>query len=346
MPLSPKDGSLSILIVRALVAGAGAHGIDSARLSEATGVAREQFEPRALADPDARVPGRVALALWHALPKITGREHFGLWLAELVGAAPLTAAAWFILSSRNLEEGLERAIRFQRLLHDQAQSELVKDGNEITYRHQIGDSSFRAPKDAIEFGFAQAVLLVRRASGKALTPARVYFQHTAPANLDAHRAIFGNNIVFGTATDELAFAYDVCQEALPSRDDALGELITAHARALLERLPTDATWTTRVRRSIADQLPRNLPSVEGVSRELALPKRTLQRRLADEGTSFEEILDDLRRNLAERYLGEQRVSVQEVAFLLGYSDLSAFHRAFQRWHGLSPMDYKSRRAPD
>src|SRR5688572_22246380 len=117
---SPEGGSVSILILRALLGGARAAGLSPELLSEQSGVAASFFDASLLADPDARVPGRVAVRLWELLPKLTGKDDFGIWLAELTRQAPLTTAAWFILSSPNLEEGLERAVRFQRLLHDQA----------------------------------------------------------------------------------------------------------------------------------------------------------------------------------------------------------------------------------
>jgi AraC-like DNA-binding protein len=343
MVLGPKDGTVSVLIVRALLAGARAHSVTPETLCAESGVTPAQLDPSTLGDPDARVPGRVALALWSALPRLTDNESFGLALAELVGAAPITPAGWFITSSRHLEEGLQRALQYQRLLHDQSQSTLERSATEVTYVHQIGDGSFRAPRHAIEFGFAQAVLLVRRALGTFATPVRVHFQHTAPTDLGRHRSFFGSHVVFGAPRDELAFDRALCSQPLLTRDDALGELIQAHARGLLERLPNEVTWTSRVRRAIAEQLPQCLPNVDAVSARLSLAKRTLQRRLADEGTHFEAILDALRQDLAERYLAEQRFSVQETAFMLGYSDLSAFYRAFSRWHGVSPAEFRKRR---
>ncbi len=335
MVASPADGTVSVLLLRALLAGASFHGLGPGELGLS-------LEPSALTDPDARVPARVVLELWESLPKLTGKEHFGLWLAELVRAAPLTAASWMILSSPTLREGLTQAVRFQRLLHDQASGEIIETDRGITYVHRVGSGAFRAPRHAIEFGFAQIVFLARRATGREVVPAELRFQHAAPGDLNLHRRLFGLDPSFGAERDEITFDPASCALPVVAADPALGELVMAHARALLERLPEDDSWTARVQRILAAELPRTMLSVDDVASAASVTRRTLQRRLSEEGTSFEEVADGLRRNLAERYLREQRVSVQETAFLLGYSEVSAFHRAFQRWTGVSPARFRDR----
>src|SRR5262245_8087111 len=108
MVASPADGTVSVLLLRALLAGVNASGIDPTTLE------LPSFDPAALNDPDARVSARVVLRLWETLPRLANRDDFGLWLAELVRAAPLTAASWMILSSPTLREGLAQAVRYQR----------------------------------------------------------------------------------------------------------------------------------------------------------------------------------------------------------------------------------------
>jgi AraC-like DNA-binding protein len=341
MAPNPTDGSISVLVVRALLAGAANRGLNPVTVAERAGLPEAVLAPENLADPDARLPARIAIRLWEVLPALTCVEHFGLWLAQLVGAAPVSTAGWFILSSKTLDEGLERAIRFQRLLHDQSKSELRRSEAELCYVHRIGDAAFRAPYHAIEFGFAQALLLVRRATGKPLFPRRVQFRHAAPQNLQKHREIFGSGLHFDAETDELAFDSATCQAPVVTRDEALNELVLAHARSLLAKLPQESAWSGRVRAVIAEQLPQRVPSIDEVAQALSLTRRTLQRRLADEGTHFEAISDDLRHHLAAHYLRERHLSAQETAFLLGYSDVSAFHRAFARWTGVSPARFKA-----
>jgi AraC-like DNA-binding protein len=343
MPDSPLDGTISALVVRALLFGAAQHGIEQSVLEERAGFPAGTLEPTAVADPDARLPARVAVRLWQLLPELTQNPSFGLWLATRTADAPLTVAAWFILSSPSVELGLTRALQFQRLLHDHANGELVRDESETRYVHRVGDATFRAPSAAIEFGFAQLVLLVRRATGRPIVPTEVQLQHGRPLELSPYRGLFGDNVRFGAERDAIAFDRGTRELPVVSADPALGELVHAHARALLERLPeAKSTFATRVRRVLVERLPDAAPSVEATASALSVAKRTLQRRLKDEGTSFEAVVDDVRRSLAERYLKEQRLGVQETAFLLGYSEVSAFVRAFVRWTGLSPSRWREK----
>jgi AraC-like DNA-binding protein len=337
---SPLDGTVSALVVRALVHGARLAGIEPPALLEHAGLPAGALDPQKLADPDARLPARLAVRLWEVLPALTARPHFGLWLAEKAGSGPLTVASWFILSSPSVAEGLSRAVSFQRLLHDRANGELASDERTTTYVHRVGEASFRAPSAAIEFGFAQFVLLVRRATGQAVFPARVTFQHAAPSALDEHRRFFGDALAFNAEHDAISFDRATCALPVLSADPALGELVQAHARKLLDDLPAVTTWEARVARALGADLSRGVLGLEEVARALAVPTRTLQRRLQEEGTSFEDVADDLRRKLAERYLRERRIGIQETAFLLGYSDVSAFHRAFSRWTGMSPARFR------
>jgi AraC-like DNA-binding protein len=226
-------------------------------------------------------------------------------------------------------------------LHDQAAGTLERREGEVGYVHRVGHASFRAPRHAIEFGFASLVFLVRRAIGRDVVPARVRFQHAEPPLLASHRRVFGEAVEFGAEADELVFSCETLELPVVTADPALSEVLLAHARTLIERLPEGESLALRVQRWVAVRLPESTPSVDDAALGLALTRRTLQRRLKEEGTSFEDLVDDLRRQLAERYLREQRLGVQETAFLLGYSDVSAFHRAFLRWTGLSPSRFRT-----
>ena len=339
---SPLDGTISSLVVRALLAGALHHGVDLHVLEERCGFVPNTLDPKRVEDPDERLPARVAFRLWQVLPELVQDPTFGLWLAERTARTPLTAASWFIVSSSSVEQGLARAVEFQRLLHDRANGELRRGERETVYVHRVGDATFRAPSAAIEYGFAQLVLLVRRATGKDVVPSRVRFQHARPHEIEHHRRLFGTNLDFNAERDELAFDRSTCELPVLSADPALSELVTAHARTLLERLPEAKSWTARVQSVLGRELPRTTPTIDDVASALSVAKRTLQRRLKDEGTSFEDVADGLRRSLAERYLSERRLAVQETAFLLGYSDVSAFQRAFLRWTGLSPSRWREK----
>lgn len=339
--MSRAEGTMSILVVRALTAGASALGVPPNELATRAGLSADAFA--ALADPDARVPARHVVRLWEWLSEQAADRAFGLWLADLVRDAPITMATHVTLTSPTLGEGLARAVRYQRLLHDQARSELAVGPREGVYRHRVG-ASFRAPNAAIEFGFATIVQLARRATGRDVRPTRVSLQHAAPADRSHHERWFGPRITFGARHDEVAFSRTDLDSPLVLSDPSLREVLEAHAKFLLARLPPDdAPTTARVRAVIVEALRGEAPTLAGTAERLGVPARTLQRRLQDEGARFEALLDDARREHAVRWLTDARFAIQEIAFLLGFSDVAAFHRAFVRWTGDTPARYRATR---
>jgi AraC-like DNA-binding protein len=334
------EGTVSVLILRALVLGAAARGIDGASLAERAGIPPEVVAPANLADPDGRVLAAHVVRLWEHLPVALSDDSFGLKLAELAAGAPLSVGWWVVWSSATLGDGLSQAIRYQRLLHDQAQSELIWTEREGIYRHQVGALPERAPRHAIEFGFASFARFARRATGRDITPSRVSFQHAAPRDVSPHRSVFGSNLQFSAEVDELAFDRETLAVSLNTADASLQEVVESHARNMLARFPDQHGLDSRLRQAICDELRLGQLSLETVAKRLGTPPRTLQRRLRQEGTSFAEMADRLRRDLSERYLRDRRLSVAETAFLVGFADVSAFHRAFVRWTGKTPRTFQ------
>lgn len=331
---------MSVLVVRALVLGAMSRGIDPTTLAQRAGIPPEVVAPATLGDPDGRVKAAHVVKLWELLPTALGDECFGLSLATLAAGAPLSVGWWVVWSSPTLKAGLQQAIRYQRLLHDQAKSELLLQGSEGIYRHQVGSAPDRASRHAIEFGFATFARFARRATGKDIAPSRVRLQHAAPRDLSQHRAVFGPNVAFEQDTDDLCYDAQTLELPLLTADASLQEVVESHARQLLERFPEAQGLDSRLRAAICEELRRGGVSLERVAARLGTPPRTLQRRLKAEGRGFAEHVDDLRRELSFRYLRDRRLSVQETAFLLGFSDVSAFHRAFVRWTGQTPRRFQ------
>jgi AraC-like DNA-binding protein len=332
----------SVLLLKAQVAGARLLGIDDDELARATGAEPQVFSAESLSDPDARVPASLLLALWQYLPTRFADESFGLWLAEKLDAPPLGLASWLISTSPTLGEGFARALRYQRLLHDEAQSALELTEREAVYRHQIGAPPFRAPAPAIEFGFVAFLQLAARMTGARLLPKRVRLKHAAPRDPARHYAWFGPQLEFSAREDELVLARDDLERKALVTDATLSRIVQAHADAALARLPTTCDLRARVRAQIRELLADGTPTMATLCARLGLSRRTLQRHLEALGTSFAAELDDTRRELALDYLADARVSVQDTAFSLGFSDVTAFCRAFQRWTGQTPHKFRRR----
>jgi AraC-like DNA-binding protein len=168
----------------------------------------------------------------------------------------------------------------------------------------------------------------------------VCFEHPRPRTVDEHRRIFGCEVGFDAPEHAVTFHRDALVLPVVQADPRLGALIDRYAEELLRRLPRGNALSDRVRQLVAESLCDGDHGLEPIAGRLRMSPRTLQRRLQDESTSHQQIVDELRHELALKYLAEPAVSIGEVAFLLGFSDPSAFHRAFRRWTGTTPGEHR------
>jgi AraC-like DNA-binding protein len=196
------------------------------------------------------------------------------------------------------------------------------------------------PRPYAEYALAVTILHCRHASGFDWPLVEVCFAFAAPPSADAHARAFGCPVRFGQARNSFVLA-DATWD-LPSRaaSSELLRTLESHAATLLAGLGVARETTTRVARLLVDELEGGDPSLATVARRMALSPRTLQRRLADEDTSFAEVLDNTRRHVAKAYVQDRALALTEVSYLLGFSEPSAFTRAFQRWFGLAPRQFR------
>jgi AraC-like DNA-binding protein len=168
----------------------------------------------------------------------------------------------------------------------------------------------------------------------------VCFEHPRPANIDEHRWVFGCEVSFDAPEHKVTFHRDALALPVVKADPKLGALIDQYAEELLQRLPRGHALSDRVRQIVAESLCDGDHGLEPIAERLRMSPRTLQRRLQEEDTSHQQLVDELRHELAVKYLAEPNLSIGEVAFLLGFSDPSAFHRAFRRWTGKTPGEHR------
>jgi len=329
------QAGVSTRVVRPIVAGLLALGADAEAALADVGL-----DAATLADADARVPHAAAIALWLRAAEVTGLETFGLRVVEAMDLSALDVQMYAFLSSANLEEGIERITRYHRLNHDAAQIGLVRRDGEVAYRHQL-PGGHRLPLVAAQFILGVVVKAVRTATGGAAEIREVRFQSPRPADVSEYERVLTTDVIFDAPDNEVAFPPSTLSVPHVKADPGLSAVLHRHAQALLDALPLVESLADRVRGLLAKELHAGNPSAAHVADLLGVSPRTLARRLAAEGTSHKELLDGVRAELAKRHLSESSLSVGEVAFLLGFSEPSAFHRAFKRWTGQTPASFRS-----
>jgi AraC-like DNA-binding protein len=330
------SATASTQVARAILLGAAVQGYDPADLA-----ARYGLSDRDLADPDARMPAPVAIAMWEEVPRIVGDDRFGLRLglrASDAGALPVVG--YVVQTSPTLGEGIARALRFQRLVQTLNRAELHVTDSTARLVVQVRARHAERLRHAIDFALAFVVSLASRLTGAPIAPRRASFAYAMPSSVDEHERLFGADLRFGAPVSELVLDPAVLRRPVLSADAHLRALIESHAEQLLARLPAGDSLAERTRAALVDGLRTDRTGVGDLARQLRMSARTLQRRLHAEGTSHAELLDEVRRELALRYVKDRSLSLSEVAFLLGFADQTTFHRAFVRWTGKAPGAFR------
>jgi AraC-like DNA-binding protein len=326
-----------------IVSAAAAAGVSRAELEKRTGFMRSWAD-----DPDARIPLEMETALWEEAARAARDSAFGVHAAEGLRPGVFDVFDYVVRAAPTLRAAWERLARYNRLVHDAAVFSVGDGpGGIVRIEHTLPQPGVGQSRHAAEFTMASLVVVGAQMSGAPLAPNAVELRHPPPdaAARAEHVRLFGIAPRYGRAVNALEFPHDVAARPVASADPLLSRIVVRNAEALLAERPAAAeTAAGKVRRILTALLGDDDAgaSLAAVSAKLHMSERSLQRRLADEGVTFDALLDELRRELAVRYLADEKVAIAEIAYLLGYSEPSAFHRAFKRWTGTTPAEARQR----
>lgn len=301
---------------------------------------KELIAPLEKMDLDERIPIPVVLELLRGCIAITGDEDIGLKAAREIELGDYGAVEYAAASSRTLGEAIQVLARYLGLVNDALTLTLEVRGEEAVAQLQSAVTLTRAAEDFQLAAFHRANMF--RNPLPEFPPFEVWFEHEEPEDTSEYAITFGSTatVRFGQPFCACVFDASYLGIELLDADPKLHALITRHAEGLLAELPKAESFTQKVRERLMKELGGGNPTVGHIAELLATSSRTLMRRLEDEGTSFKELLDDLRRRLALRYVGASDLELSEIAFLLGFSQSAAFHRAFKRWSDQTPGEYR------
>ncbi|MEO8551452.1 MAG: AraC family transcriptional regulator ligand-binding domain-containing protein, partial [Kofleriaceae bacterium] len=309
-------GSVSTLLVRPLVAALG-----SAHLPAFWGAT--DLTPELALDGDARISPAQFCVAWGELIRLTGNARIALAIADATTPGAFGIVEYVCRSAPTLGEALRRWVRYLNLLDDAVEVGLVVDGDRA-YLRVVRESEAPAPASH-ELCFA---LVAKQARQLAVQPFRIAAVELAHRGGDAaaYRAWFEAPVTFGAEHTQLIFPAAVLDSPLVSSDPALLEILTRAADELAKRAPVPATLAAEVERVLVEALRGDEASIGVVAKRLGMTERSLQRRLKDEQTSFNAVREEVRKQLASRYLADE-LAISEISFLLGFSEPSAFFRA-------------------
>lgn len=333
------DGaSVSAGLAAGLLSYATGRGAVESELLGASGLRQSD-----LADPDARIPLANYVALTRAAETATGDAAISLHYAEDVGMSEVSIVGLIMEASATMGEAFLQLQRYGRLAAEfdepgEAPHFILRqsEGGLFMEDRRQSASEFRQLREA---AFVRLVCGPRRFL-KEPHVLSVHFTHAAPSYSEEYDRIFQCPVHFDAPFNALELHPDIATWTVCRNPRYVFSLLTRHADALLSELDAARSWRGRTEKAILIRLHQGEISADRIAADLGFSRQTLFRKLKAEETSFAVILDDLRRRMAENYLAARRISVNETAYLLGFSDAASFSRAFKRWKGLSPTAFR------
>ena len=326
-----RTGTVLTVSSRALVDACDRLGLDTAALLAAVGISRETLE-----DPDARLDGSQASALWAKAYELSGDPVLSLHAAEACPLGAYKVIDYMGANAGTVGEAFRYSARYFPLINTAIRLPIDESGDPITFEVVDESGPRGVSRPYAEYCFAAFVLHVRAATGVNFPLRRLTFVHSAPPDLTEHERVFGCPVRFAAEHNRLYIDRRVWETRTSGAHPGVLEVLTEHADLLLEKLPRGPDLVERTRQAIGERLRGGDPSLESVARGLGTSPRSLQRHLHELGYSFNALADEVRAATARLYLAQPDIAIAEVAYLLGFSDQSTFNRAFKRWTGQTP----------
>lgn len=305
---------------------------------------RVKLDPALLFEPGARYPLSKISALWMEMERLIDDPCFGLKTADHWHPSHFGTIGYAMLASSSIRNALERLIRFHRVVSDAGFGELIEDkqANTLTIKLNWNEEAPWTParEDA---ALAYILCSCRLNFIKPLHPKRVELTHNQHRCLLRYENFFGCRVELNRPAPLMALSLADIDKPLRSGDEYLAKFHDTIMDDYISKL-SEIRLVRSVQKFLATHLPDGPVTLDMTARELGMSTRKLQRDLKLEGTTFQELLNQTRQDLAQRYVQDRQNDLTEVAFILGFADLSTFSRSFKRWTGVSPSRYRKMRS--
>lgn len=284
--------------------------------------------------------------VWRAIVHHTGREDIGLVCGSRFPTQVIGMLGYVMANAPTMRAAIERCCAYQRVVGDTMGMAIEKGSDTSTIRLEQWSEWHDTLRYTVDMMMAAIPSWASANAPEPIRPLRVGFRYERPADTTPYEAMFAPAPVsFGTHESFQIYENVVLDQPVIGANAEMFKYFEDKSKKLLNDYEGRNTYAFKTRQRIVGALHGITPGIEGVASELAVSVRKLQAELTAEGTSFSTLLNEVRRDLATQYLKEKEVSKAEIAYLLGYSEVSVFSRSFKKWTGMTPSEYENRIKP-
>ncbi|MBN1626053.1 MAG: AraC family transcriptional regulator [Deltaproteobacteria bacterium] len=295
-----------------------------------------------LSNPDNKLPLEYYYAVLDAAIEMTGDPFFGLHMGESADVGDLSIVGYIMASCRNVGEAFEKAGQYFGIIGSVLNIywRVEEDSAKFIYdmRKHFPNNCI---KHCVDTGLSNFYNMIKSIARDPVDIKEVWVKAERPEDTSEYKRIFKCPILFKKDIAALVFPPDVPNIPLRHPNPALLGLLEHHANSFLSKIDENDYYSRKISLLLFGQIQGANPSIEDVARDLGMSVRVLQKKLKEEGATFSEIATNVRQELAKSYLAEKRYSIDDITYLLGFSEPSVFRRAFKAWTGITPGHYRS-----
>jgi AraC-like DNA-binding protein len=299
------------------------------------------IDPRSIGQPTVSLDLSSYCSLFEEAARQTRNGNFGLWFGNSFKPRDLGLIGYAAISSPTLGSALEN---FVQLFAHHQQSTLMRitepERGIVRLEYQIHVPDILARRQDAELSLGMFLNIIRENCGPSWAPLEVHFEHPGPEAWKEHESAFDAPVYFAQSTNALVFRKELFARPMPAPDLKLLSIARLCLQSVGVHGVTRQSLTDRVRTEVRARLAEGYPALEDVAGALKASRAAIQRALSRNNLTYKDVVEEVRRGLALIYLNQRELPLSEIAFLLGYSELSAFSRAFSRWTGASPRVYR------
>ena len=294
-----------------------------------------------LRDPDSRVSYAAVVSLMERAAALLGEPGFGLRVGASQDIGDSGILGFVMLNSATLLDAVKNLQRYFLIAGDGEEFEVEQGGPHVRLRFRERDQAMRGLRQNSEYFAAIIVRACRDMTRKRLSPVRAEFMHPRPNARIDYEAHLGCAVRFGAEWDAVVFATETMRLPIVGANHKLLKVLEMSCRKILGPAPRKQDIVHEVRSLIMDGLSRGAVPIDSVASKLSMSSKTLERRLSERDESFSALSDAIRQDLAKQYLSETDFRLEQIAYLIGYSEPAPLVRAFKRWTGKTPMAFRA-----